>query len=192
MNTKIAIAVASNREMKIGTYLSLMNLAVGYQRDLLPLVATDGYDTAENRNYCVFNALRAGCSHILFVDDDMVFPPDTLERLLNHDKDIIGTVYNSRMFPPTPTIALEDGSKIKDGDKLEPLIKCSYVGTGVMLIKLDIFKTIEKPWFHIQKHENGYTLFSDDCYFCKQVIKQGYEVWCDTTIKVGHLGLFTY
>jgi hypothetical protein len=37
-----------------------------------------------------------GASHILFLDSDMTFPPDTLQRLLDHKVPIVGADYVKR------------------------------------------------------------------------------------------------
>lgn len=36
------------------------------------------------------DAMREGCTHILFIDSDMTFPQDLVGRLLAHDKEIVG------------------------------------------------------------------------------------------------------
>ena len=188
---KIAIGMPCNRQIKTDTYLSLMNMVLEYPMDYVPLVATQGYTIAENRTWLVNKAIMAECTHILFIDDDMIFPPDTLTRLLKHNKDIIGVVYHSRMFPPSPVVVLENGKVIPDKD-LEPLMKCQHVGTGVMLINLEVFKKINRPWFKFETHENGCTIRGEDAWFCKQARVKDYKIWCDTTIKIGHIGDFTY
>ena len=52
-------------------------------------------------------AYKEKCTHILFSDDDMEYPPDTLQKLLAHDKDLIGTLYNIRRLPPAYVIEYE-------------------------------------------------------------------------------------
>lgn len=41
------------------------------------------------RNGIAMEALRNNCTHLLLVDDDNPIPADTLEKLLESDKDII-------------------------------------------------------------------------------------------------------
>jgi len=33
--------------------------------------------------------MREGCSHILFIDSDMTFPQDMIQRLIDRDVDIV-------------------------------------------------------------------------------------------------------
>jgi hypothetical protein len=42
-----------------------------------------------SRNALVMEAIRSECTHLLMVDDDNPIPADTLELLLQNDKDII-------------------------------------------------------------------------------------------------------
>ena len=185
MENKIAIATPTNRGIKAETYLSLINMAISYKQNLLPIVATEGYTISENRHYLVAKAIREECTHILFVDDDMIFPPDTLERLLKHNKDIIGVNANSRSFPLKSTV--EPLDKIGEG-----LFQCKAVGGGVLLINLDVFKHIDTPWFSTKTHENGFTLMGEDSWFCEKAREAKYSIWCDGSIKIGHIGQFVY
>ena len=44
-------------------------------------------DTA--RNTAAQMALSRECDYLMFIDDDVMIPPDTLEKLLKADKDVI-------------------------------------------------------------------------------------------------------
>src|SRR5438552_5615559 len=57
-----------------------------------------------NRNKMVEQARREGCSHLLFVDTDVIFGPDAINKLIAADKDIVGGRYNKRGFPITSTV----------------------------------------------------------------------------------------
>lgn len=68
-------------------------LAAGIQHVFRSL---DGTDLILQRNLLTDAFLRTDCTHLLFVDSDMAFPPDLAERLLAADKPLIGTVYSKR------------------------------------------------------------------------------------------------
>ena len=59
---------------------------------------------AHGRNLIVEAAKEFNCTHILFVDDDMAYKPESLEQLLSHDLDIVTGLYLSRAFPHQPLI----------------------------------------------------------------------------------------
>ena len=130
--------------------------------------------------------------NILFVDDDMIFPPDTLRRLLAHGKDIIGVLSNSRKLPLQPTVQLLDGSVLKHGEAPQELFQVKAVGGGVLLIDTKVFDKIDQPYFSMKTHPNGYTLMGEDSWFCERAAQKGIDVWCDPTILIKHIGDFTY
>lgn len=189
MNIKIAIGMACNREIKPKTVESLLGLISYFYTDFdfYFVIAEEGYTISENRTYCVAQARQNNCDYLFFVDDDMTFPPDTLKRLIGHKKDIIGTVYHSRKLPLTPTVECLTGETIQ-----KELFRVKAVATGVMLINLDIFNKIDKPYFDTETHENGFTLMGEDSWFCRQAERKGIDIWCDPTIKIKHIGNYLY
>lgn len=147
-------------------------------------------DIASSRMWLVKEAKSKGATHLLFVDSDMMFPPDTLEKLLARDKDIIGVEYNKRKFPlQTVTAYFPEGEK----SETEPF-KVGVAGTGVMLIKLSIFDDpkMDKNWFSFGRNADGQNVIGEDGWFCNTARAAGYDVWVDPTIKVGHLGEYMY
>lgn len=156
-----------------------------------------GIDIAINRRNIVRHALDKGCGWVFFVDDDMVFRPDHLERLLAHDVDVVASLYLNRV-PPFYSVAY--GMRV-DGGGLPPkwipvvlsdapregLAKVVAAGTGGMLVKTGVFRKIEEL-------EDGYVWFlqhgtSDDIAFCDRVIAAGFDIWLDISATMGHITL---
>ncbi len=189
MNTKIAIGISTNRRVKPQTMACLLNLINYHDYELEFIVASEGYTIAENRLYIMVQALKRKCSHLLFIDDDMTFEPNVLDRLYAHEKDIVGVVFHSRTLDVKPSIVI-DGEVVTEIPK--ELTKVQHVGTGIMLINLGIVKEIPEPWFYFATFPNGQTLKGEDAWFCERAIEAGFEVWVDPTIKVGHLGDYLY
>lgn len=54
-------------------------------------------DTA--RNTAAEMAMNMGCDYLMFIDDDVMIPPDTLEKLLLADKDIVAGLVIIRGYP---------------------------------------------------------------------------------------------
>lgn len=178
-----------------------MDMVAATKHEVFTVTATEGYTTAEGRNYCVIQAQKEGCSHILFIDDDMTFPADTIERLLAHGKEIVGVASNSRVLPKSPTVGLMDAQgNYKHPQKYpewemkipEELFKAFFVGAGVLLIDMTVFDKIGKPYFKFEANEDGKITMGEDGWFCAQARKNGYDIYCDPTIPIGHLGLYSY
>lgn len=190
MDTKIAIAIVTNRLVKPKTVLSLIKMLAYTKHQTFPIVSTEHFTIAEGRNYCVFQALNNNCTHILFIDDDMTFPEDTIEQLLANNKPIVGVLSYSRMLPLKPTVQFE-GGEVPEILPTEPF-KCRQVGTGVALIDCDVFKKLVTPWFKFELSPTGKIINGEDGYFCDMAKEAGFEVWCDPRLPIGHIGDYTY
>lgn len=187
----IAITIPTNRGFKPKTVQSLLEMVAYKKLDYHIVIPTEGYNTAENRNYSVAQAMKYGCSHILFSDDDMVYPPDTLERLLARDKDIIGTLYSVRRIPKAYVITYQAEMNDEEADKRIEPFTCEAVGTGMLLVKTDVFKKLIPPFFGYEWYDNGMVKVSTDWVFCKKAREAGFEIWCEP-LKLGHLGNFIW
>ena len=168
----------------------------------------------KNRNILMKRALESKSTHMLFLDEDIVFPPDGIMRLLAHGRSVVGGAYNTRKpagdnghmvttvkpLPGTPEA--EEGSLL---DTSEPF-KVRAIPTGFMLIDLNVIRGLDAPpldggkadgsdggghakWFDFGDY-SGFV--GEDVYFCDYVRKQGIEVWCDPTIPLGHVGEQVY
>jgi GT2 family glycosyltransferase len=146
------------------------------------------------RNDCVKEALEQEADYLMFIDTDMVFPPDGITRLLERKKDVIGGMYHMKGLPLVNTIKVlgKDGkqAKVKDVEVPNKLFKVFAVPTGFMLIKLSAIKDM-KNLFDFDRDENG-DLIGEDINFCKRLIEKGVEIWCDPTIAIGHIGEYLY
>jgi hypothetical protein len=59
--------------------------------------AVDGADLPRQRDDLATWFLNMpGCTHLLCIDSDMAFPADLAERLLAHQKELIGALYPTR------------------------------------------------------------------------------------------------
>ena len=104
------------------------------------------------RNNLIKSAKEVNSDYVLWLDSDMMFPPTTALRLLEHDKDIVACNY-MRRSKPLKTVAYTDLNDWDSWVPLEPqedLIKVQGVGMGCMLMKLDMFAKLEKPSIEFQ------------------------------------------
>jgi len=179
----ITIGLPTNRLVKTKTAQSLLELIAYSKHDYQILVSTRGYNTSENRNYIATQAVNNKSDYLFFVDDDMILPPDTLDRLLAHDKDIVGGIYNTKYEEQKPVIEYLEGTKRED------LFKVGAIGTGCMLIKTSVFKKLPQRWFRYEWYDNGMVKYSHDWLFCKDARKHGIDVYADSTLDIKHIGI---
>ena len=140
------------------------------------------------RNRIVQLALENKSDYIFFIDADMIFPPDSLIRLLNRNVDIVHALSFRRTTPHYPCIfnwnekekcyETIDYSK-EDND----LISIDAAGSACTLIKTDVFKKLKVPWYYYKNHT-----FSSDLTFSSNAKDAGFNIWVDRTLKIGHLG----
>lgn len=188
MDAKIAIGLPTNRGLRPKCLQSILQLLAYKKYDYEIIVSTKGYNTAENRAYIAAQAVKSGATHLFCIDDDMIYAPDTLERLLAYDKDIVGAKYHVR-------------SDIKDGNgdvigyldeendkNRTDLFECEALGGGCVLIKTEVFKKIPQPHFWYKIHETGMVTMSQDWFFCEKAREHGYKLYCDGSLYPAHIG----
>ena len=141
----------------------------------------------EMRNVITTRALEMGCTHLAFLDADMVYPQDTLTRLLAHDKDIIGGLCFKRWPPFPPTLFEGDPYEMKLMDPYpEGLVRVTATGTGCLLIDCKVFEEMTYPWWEFAETKEGGPV-GEDVNFCYKAGELGYVIHVDTTIKIDHL-----
>ncbi len=150
------------------------------------------------RDMAATAAQLEGYTHVLFLDADMVWPSDTLVRMLaHHDKGIVSAFYVAKVSPYYP-IALRGPTQEVDGvlmyshDKTwatgETAIRAEdVVGMGCTLVDVAIFDAIgDRPWFAYENNSDGWPMVSEDVPFCRKAAAAGWGVWMDPTVKCGH------
>ena len=163
-----------------------------------------GQSPARGRNMIIEQALEHNFTHVLFVDDDVVFKPEALITLLGHNKDIVSGLYVMRNFPHTPIIfdeALEDGRCFTHylSDNESGLVPIVASGAGFLLIKTDVFRQMSpfcpqsnnKPcWFTLGELEKDH--WCDDISFFLHARNAGIsDMWVDLNCLVGHMAQVT-
>ena len=145
----------------------------------------------KNREEIAQEAVNGGFTHLFFVDSDMCFGYQVLDRLLSRDADIVGGVYKYRREEKEYVLRLfgEGGQPILAKEIPEGLFKCFGIGAGCLLIKTSVFKKIPKPWFPLEIDQ---VPLGEDLAFCKKAQDYGFTIWADSTVEVLHIGEYLY
>ena len=183
---KIALGISTQGTIHSKTAFSIIEtIRLNKEIEFLPIFRYGGY-IAENKAEEVRIAQENLCSHIFFVDHDMVFDYKALPALLAHDKDIIGVHYNYRFLPlKKMTVEAEEHSEN------EPYI-VKAVGGGFLLVNMKVFEKLDRPYFPMEQDEAGKRVVTEDFGFYDKARDKGFKVWVDPLIKVNHEGLFLY
>jgi len=198
VDTSIAITILNGGSIKTKTVSCLLE-AFAIHPEIPKTVGfiTGGYP-AYSRNLAVERARQLGVTHLFFLDADQTFEKDALQRLIEHKKDIIAANYNQRQSDPIVSVTKQmgDNGELLDNFPVpKELFKAFSVGTGFCLIDMKVFDKTPFPWFNTQVtlDKNGKAeIMSEDVYFCINARKAGFDIWCDPTIDIGHLGEYTY
>ena len=189
---QITLGVPSNRLVKPQTAECLLKLVARGGYDFHILVASEGYTIAENRNYIAVQALNNKSDYLLMVDDDMTFEVDTLDRLIAVDKPIVGVAYHPRSETGEIIKYLDETHAVRlehtDDPKYKVPFQCHATGTGIILIKCEVFAKVPRPWFDFVFLPTGQCAKGEDWFFCEKAKESGFETWTEPRIKVGHLG----
>lgn len=145
------------------------------------------------RNILTAGALRdvPGLTHLLFIDDDMIFEPDAFERLLAHDLPIVGGLCHNRRPPYMPILMREyDGGYafVYDYDReidARGLIEVDATGAAFLLVQKEVFERIAT-----ELKEDPFAIRGpgEDISFCLRAKELGYKIFVDTTVEIGHVG----
>lgn len=150
-------------------------------------------NTCKNRNDLAKSFLAGNYTHLFFMDSDMRFPQASLSRLLQHDKDIVGGYYTTKVRPFRSTALIENGtpgiaSIAYSPSSKDKLKQVAAVATGCMLIKRRVFEAMKWPYFWYRPEHERQEFASEDVTFCDEARRLGFEVWCDFTLVCGHVG----
>lgn len=137
----------------------------------------------------VDEARRWEASHILWVDADMTFPSNSLERLLAHNKDVVGVNYTGRR-DHMPTTYLSKGEPFWMSDHDSGVIEAYHVATGLLLTKMEVFDEITLPYFQFEPDPDMPRMLGDDEYFTQKLREAGIKLHVDAELskECGHMG----
>lgn len=145
------------------------------------------------RNSLALSAIKAEADYVMWFDSDMVFPSDTLERLIeDRDKgDIITGVYCRRVAPYHPVLMekLEiSDEKCEWSDYIEypqEIFEVAGCGFGCVLVPTKVLLEVFTEYGNMFSPING---VGEDLSFCWRARQLGYKIVCDPSIQCGHVG----
>jgi GT2 family glycosyltransferase len=133
---------------------------------------------------------KTKATHLFFLDDDVLPPPDAIHRLLRRKVPIVSGLYYERRQEHRPIVI--DTPKGRDGKLLfnfryrhkpprNKLLACDVVPAGCLLVERSVFPKLQKPWFHIDKR------YGEDVYFSLCARRAGYRILVDTGVDCLHI-----
>lgn len=156
------------------------------------------------RNTISKQAIVEGYDRVLWLDSDMDFPPDTLSRLskdMDEGRELVSGIYFKRRAPVKPVLYKELGYYHDDKedsvtpiaipyedyprDSIFPIQGCGF---GGCLVSVDLIKKVADKYGLPFSPIMG---FGEDLSFCMRAKSLQVEMYCDSSVKLGHVGLGT-
>lgn len=151
----------------------------------------------DSRNKFAKQAYTTGADYVVWFDSDMTFPSDAMERMIadlesGQCGDIVTGLYFRRVAPYTPVLfagkndqggwnGYEDYQK--HGANPFEVAGCGF---GCVAMKknvlIDLMITYGGNVF------TPYDGLGEDLAFCQRARENGHKIYCDPTIKCGHVG----
>lgn len=162
------------------------------------------------RNVLTAEFLKSKCTHLLFIDSDLIFSGAHIERLLSHNVPLVAGFYPKKQDGELAWVCnAHPDHATADATGLQPV---RYIGTGFMLIERSVLEAM------VEQYDLGYTpdhkptdmewdfwsagvykypdhtrrYLSEDWLFCQRWLDLGGTVWGDTRVILKHCGHAVY
>lgn len=137
---------------------------------------------------------NADSDYVFSVDTDIIFPPNTLKKLLSHEKDYVaglicnGYVFAENMkqrnqelnpFDYTNIMFLDKNNDYKHIKFYEAKGLIEVDNTGAIFL---ISKKAYKSGANYDFHKKG-----EDAYMSEELKKRGFKLYCDSAMKCTHI-----
>ena len=149
----------------------------------------------ETRNNLAAKAIDEGFDRVLWLDSDMRFQPDMLERmnaLMDAGHPFVCGLFFTRKAPITPCVyaclEMHEGTPICIPFQHWPdePFEAQACGFGAVLTSVDLLRRVKEKFPQPFTPIPG---FSEDFSFCLRARAFGVFPWCDPAIKVDHIGV---
>lgn len=163
----------------------------------------------QGRNQMATDALADGFEELFWIDSDVAFNPDDVERLRSHRLPIVCGIYPKKgvralschVMPGTNGIVFGEGGG---------LVEVLYAATGFLLVRREVLLDIQEqlslplcnevfgrpmlPFFLplVNPEPTGHWYLAEDYAFSKRARDCGYQIWADTTIRLRHIGTYGF
>jgi Sulfotransferase domain len=161
------------------------------------------------RNQLATDAIIDGYEETFWIDSDIGFHPDAVDRLRSHQQPIVCGIYPQKGKRSLACHALVGTPHLKFG-KDGALNEILYAGTGFLLVRREVYLRMQRelglpacnerfghpmvPYFQPLVHadEDGAWYLAEDYAFCQRAHTCGYRILADTSIRLWHIGKHRY
>lgn len=148
-----------------------------------------------SRNHLAGIAIEQQYDYVMWFDSDMVFRPDTLQRMVEElerdNLDILTGLYFRRVYPFKPVlfsklVPIEKGWEWEEPTEIpDKPFELAGCGFGCVLMKTEVLMDVQSKFNDMFGPMNN---IGEDLSFCWRATQCGYKVVCDPSIVLGHVG----
>jgi len=165
---------------------------------------TDHSLVYDARNRIAKTAIDEGFDRVLWLDSDMVFQPDLMEKLsgwADNGCELVTGLYFKRNTPPKPVIYKECCLRKNAEGQVVPctveftnwpeneIFEIAGCGFGAVMTTVKLLKDVYEEFGLPFSPAGG---LGEDLSFCARVSELGRKMWCDSSIQLGHVGTKIY
>lgn len=148
------------------------------------------------RNTLASKATNEGFDRVLWLDSDMVLGDDTMERLIadmDEGRDFVSALFFTRKQPIRPCIyksleTLENGrtrANNYDDYPKDSVFEVAGAGFGAVMMSTDLIRAVGRD----SRPFSPMPGWGEDFSFELRAKDAGFKLFCDSRIRVGHVGL---
>ena len=155
------------------------------------------------RNTLAKEAIDKGFDRMLWLDSDIVFEPDLMLRLANildTGVEYASGLYFKRQYPTEP-VCFKTITQVQDGKELvtqalvyndypkDQLFEVDATGFGAVMLEVDLLRRVRDKYGLPFSPQLG---LGEDMSFCWRAKQVGAKLYCDSRIKLKHIGSIAY
>lgn len=161
------------------------------------------------RNCIASTAVHDGFAETLWIDSDIGFDPDDVERLRSHQLPVVAGLYakkgqrqfTCKFLPETRQVLFGIGGG---------LLEVMYAAAGFLLVRRQVYLEMQSklnlpvcntmfgesvtPYFQpmVKDYRGGHWYLGEDFAFCERIRQAGFAIYADTTIRLLHYGNYPF
>jgi hypothetical protein len=163
----------------------------------------------QGRNQMATDALLDGYEETMWIDADVDFHPDSVDRLRSHGLPLTSGIYAQKAKRALASHIMPGTQQVVFG-KEGGLIEILYAAAGFLHVRREVYLAIQRrqrlptcnerfgspmiPFFHSMLHaiEDGHWYLAEDYAFCQRARASGFAIMADTSIRLWHVGNQAY
>jgi hypothetical protein len=166
-------------------------------------------DIARGRSKIATEALAEGFEELMWIDADVVFDPDAVDRLRAAQLPICAGIYPCKGRRRIASAVAAGTRRIRFGVG-GGLLELRYSATGFLHTRRVVYEAMVEqlrlpvctesdgselvPYFLslVVEDEGGFSYLSEDFSFCHRARQCGFAIMADTQIRLGHVGRYVF